>query len=373
MNLEYKTYAIQYKQNEQEYYSLVFPFHVLEKLSQVLIYDINRNGYQRKVEPNHIKKLKKYIDENSQSFLLPSSVILAINENNADKYFQKRDNGVIEFDYNAEAEKVFHIVDGQHRITGIKESLEKHPQLQDFLMPVVVLKISKKNPFVELNVFNDLNSKGKRIKVDLIDLAKYSIQLKSGEALTEGEVINHLCMKTSYLLNESDKYSSEIWHNAIKFDIHADTNYGIVGVHYFNDSIQEIVKFYLEKHKGEQDLEVVANEAADFLTAAWQVIRDRWPSCFHTEAKSMQIEDEMVKYFYNDNFLIQKTLGVKSLNPVAAKYLSTNADLELKIKEFKLFLKESKVKTDDWKRGGTFSGLSSEAGFKKVRDRISER
>jgi hypothetical protein len=84
-------------------------------------------------------------------------------------------------------------------------------------------------------------------------------------------------------------------------------------------------------------------------------------------------ESELVKIMYNKDYYIQKGLGIKSLNPIIGdivKELGLNNQSRNKIQET---IFASKVKIDDWKNGGPFSGFNSESGFSKIRQTILNR
>ena len=63
-------------------------------------------------------------------------------------------------------------------------------------------------------------------------------------------------------------------------------------------------------------------------------------------------------------------MGVKSLHGLLSDiYLETNNVVET-IHEFKELIKKSSLTSADWEKNGKMKGLSSEAGFKIIREMI---
>lgn len=92
----------------------------------------NNSGYQRLLNKARAKKLADYLIDGQQTHdaFLPTSVFLATDKNIA----LDTSNNTISFD----VKKVgpFSVVDGQHRIEGLKMALEKCPEIASFEVPV---------------------------------------------------------------------------------------------------------------------------------------------------------------------------------------------------------------------------------------------
>ena len=364
-----------YSQNGQKFYSLVLPFEVIDRLSEVLEYGINEYGYQRKPIEKHYKKIADYILSNPKSFILPSSIILAIDESEEDLFFKLRNEGVTFFIPNRN-QKYFHIVDGQHRLRGLKEASRTLTSVIKFELNVIVLVVSKANPLVELEVFNDINSKGKKIKIDLVELARFSYRLKTGTIKNE-EIFDHIAIRTAYDLNESSAFKNSVLKNSVKLDIHAEDSLGILGVHYFNESIRSIINYYYKKHPKLnshltiKECDAIAESVAKYINTGWEIIKNKWPNCFHKYPQQSFLFEEVQQYFYDDKYIIQKTIGAKVLNGILGDLLNKFKSETEALDEFRNLLSLTLVKDSDWLRGGEFSGFSSEAGFNKVKKIVS--
>lgn len=94
--------------------------------------DDNEKGYQRLLNTARAKKLADYIvkGQDSHDAFLPTSVFLATDKSIA---FYERDN-TIEIDMSLVCP--FSVVDGQHRLEGLKMAAEKDSRVLDFEVPV---------------------------------------------------------------------------------------------------------------------------------------------------------------------------------------------------------------------------------------------
>lgn len=94
--------------------------------------DVNDKGYQRLLNTARAKKLADYIvkGQDKKDAFLPTSVFLATAQNIA---FDATSN-TIEIDIGAVGP--FSVVDGQHRLEGLRMAAEKDPRVRNFEVPV---------------------------------------------------------------------------------------------------------------------------------------------------------------------------------------------------------------------------------------------
>ena len=112
-------------------------FYSVEKLDPE---DEDDSGFQRVLNKARAKKLADYIlkGQDSEDAFLPTSVFLATDKSLP---FQEKDN-TIEIDTAIICP--FSVVDGQHRIEGLRMAAEKDERVHDFEIPVVIaVKLSK--------------------------------------------------------------------------------------------------------------------------------------------------------------------------------------------------------------------------------------
>jgi DGQHR domain-containing protein len=108
-------------------------FYNIEKLDPA---DPNDKGYQRVLNLSRARKLADYIikGQDDQDAFLPTSVFLATDKAIS---FNEQDH-TIEFD--TATVGPFSVVDGQHRIEGLKMAAEKDPRVLEFEVPVNIAK-----------------------------------------------------------------------------------------------------------------------------------------------------------------------------------------------------------------------------------------
>ncbi len=108
---------------------LIDDFFQIERLDPTLG---KEKGYQRVLDERRKKKFADYLINawKEDDAFLPTSVFLATDKDIP--YNQQ--NNTIEFDTKEIGS--FNVVDGQHRISGLLEAVEKVPELKDFQIPV---------------------------------------------------------------------------------------------------------------------------------------------------------------------------------------------------------------------------------------------
>jgi DGQHR domain-containing protein len=109
---------------------LIIPnFYSIERLDPE---NANEKGYQRLLNKGRAKKLSEYVvdGQESKDAFLPTSIFLATNKNIA----FNPSNNTIEIDLNQTGP--FNVVDGQHRVEGLKMAAEKDKRVLEFEVPV---------------------------------------------------------------------------------------------------------------------------------------------------------------------------------------------------------------------------------------------
>lgn len=389
-----KFQIFKYKQNNQDYFSSVLPFKFINSNSRVLVYGKHPGGYQRDAMSKHFNAIKNYILKNSE-FLFPTAIILAVDENDL-KALLKEENNVTYLNLEDNPGKqLFRVVDGQHRLKGIEEASHENNILENLSLNVIVLINKPNRHSVEMEVFNFINSKSKRLKVDLIELAKFEFRILENN-LPKNELNEHISIQVANLFN--DKKENNIWFNGIKFGIHEEEKFGIIGVNAFRESIKTIVDIYLTTKEWDKSIigdalltfsKTSAQEVFNFLDFIWnKSVYNKWSSCFKKNLE-MDIDLDLHEYYYKNEYYIQKTLGTKAINYFIGDFitevmkntnnLNQNSPLILpnEIINKELFqgktiekigeaILECNVISEDWLIGKTFSGYSSESGFRKV-------
>lgn len=363
------------KQGRQEILITTLDLRTINENSKVLVYGQDPYGYQRPIDSNHslkikdkalkmIKKEKEIIseldkkNEEEPEVIFPNSIILGINrEDIADniKSFGGYSN-LVEVDL-SESEILFRIIDGQHRINGLAMAAYEEKELWDLQLNVTILLVPSNRRVIELDVFEDINSTAKRLKMDLILLARQQYVLLGERELTDkSEVETYLAIKTSHYLNETIEKS--VWKDAIKFEKAINNQIGIIGIAPFSKVIKPLVKkeLNLEYNYTLEELDEIANRLAIYINEAWEIVRLKWKDCFNENI--IYVNEEKYKVLYDSNYYLQKTTGVNAIT----KILEENKDIEV----FRDIINKSNLTAKDWIKGGRMAGLTSGSGFKKA-------
>ncbi|MDD3266185.1 MAG: DGQHR domain-containing protein [Burkholderiales bacterium] len=377
---------ITYFQNEQKFISTILTSKEIILNSDVIIYGAKNDdgyGYQRPIQKQHLNKIIKYITENPKDFMLPTSIVLAVNSKYADELVKSSNIDSLRESYG----RIFRIVDGQHRIFAIASiikdanaNIDLKNKLIDFNFNVIILVINESRITTEMDVFIDINSKAKRLQTDLVNLAKYRAMkiLHPNDNVSYEECIQFICMQTAYLLNnklnDTDVKLNNPWLYGIKFELpNKDlgiTSNGIISISSFTKSITGIVKLKYKKiHTTQHDMELikaledVAVEVYRILLISWNIVMNKWIGCFNIGG-----------ILYNNKYYLQKTMGTSAIHLVLYDIILSNQKKHNDHKnfehEFSNIINNSPLTDDDWLSSGKFSGYTSESGFRKIADMI---
>jgi DGQHR domain-containing protein len=368
--------AIKYTQSNYPLISTVLPFKVINSTSRTLIYGIDEGGYQRKQDERHFQNIRRYIE--TENFVFPNSIILAIDEEELKSILSDEKDDFTYLNINKNTGYLFRVVDGQHRLLGIENAIQNNQKLEEIMLQVSIIITPKNKRSIEMEIFSNINSKAKRLKTDLIELAKYDFRILEDRIGTK-ELNSHIAINTAFQLNENISEINNVWQNAIKIDIHSDNKIGIIGVTAFIQSIQGIVSSYINVHNSEiklmEDRELIdfskkaSVEISNFIIASWNVVKEKWPKAFLNPYKTLDIDSQYKSIIYDPNFYMQKTLGCKSINYLISDLLKEkhqNLFNTSVINDFTRVINQCKLDVYDWKIGKTLSGISSESGFRKV-------
>lgn len=376
--------VLKYKQHDLDFISFIMPFEMLNKLSKVLVYnDQTGEGYQRKPNDTHVNRIKNDFLSKLDNFYLPTSVILGADKAFISKLLTEK-NDSIELSVDKINDKIFNVVDGQHRLKGLErasESLqgEKLAIINNFQFNVVCVLTNESNRSVEVDIFVDINSKSKRVSTDLAELARFNYSIKEQSLNNDIKTLSeHVSLVVARELNEKKQHS--VWNNAIKFDIHADSKLGIIGVSSFRKSITGLAKAYiisehpdLLKLEGQELIKKcfeVSVPLAEFLYKCWEYIcSEKWKGCFK-QSSAINDNGEIVEIKFNKNFYLQKPPGVFPVHRIIEDLFSKSKKLEKTLEEFLLLIDSSSLTSNDWKMGGRFAGFNSQSGFNKIKDQI---
>lgn len=352
------------RQGKQLIFNTTMNLKDIYENSEVLVYEQDPYGYQRPIDLNHARKIRdKALTIKDGEVIFPTSIILGIDEGDIDDKYSKFGAGYNSNLVHVDLENrpnLFRIIDGQHRIVGLSMAAEIENELWEFPLNVTILIIPSDKRYIELDVFEDINSTAKKLKTDLILLARQQYVILGERGLEEkNEAEDYIAIKTSYLLNE--KIENSVWKNAIKFEKNINSKLGIIGVAAFSKAIKPLVRQQCSlinntDLKNIFELDQMAGNLAEYINEAWQIVYDKWTVCFKEDF--IDIDDEKYEIMYNSNYYLQKTTGVNAITTLLLEKENLNT--------FKSIILNSNLKGEEWIKGGKMAGLTSGSGFKKA-------
>lgn len=372
-------YALRYFQDEHEFYSTVLSLKQVIHSAKPQIYKKNGElGYQRTLNELHYIKIKNSIikrkADDISTLVSPTSIVIGIDRKRIGELnLLEIENDLFKLDFD-ESKELFRVIDGQHRLEGFKLALDSNPELIEYKFNVIIMIIEEGKKRVEVNMFSDINSKAKPLKMDLTLLAKYNYDLL--EQAENIDISEHIAIRIAYKLNEMDT-GNNVWRNGIKIDINDPTSPGIVGFKSFFESVRPIC-INVDKILGKSldsnssyDIKIkYIDEVSELLVSQvfspfWVKVSNNWGKAFK-ESKYHHNYDYL-NIIYDTNYYIQKTMGVKALHIILKECLEENDyNLTTAFMAINNIFNKTSIDTTDWEVGGRFSGLSSESGFKKI-------
>lgn len=350
---------IKVKQGKFEMFLISLTAKELIEYSAVYYYKNTKGneGYQRQLITNHYRKIAKYI-ETTEEPILPPAILAAVEPD-----FILVESSEITI------KKVIRIVDGQHRIQGLKYLKENNPtsykKIENYEFPVILMVINENQKIHEVNTFVNINSKGKRVSTDLAILLRDRIREED-----YNKKINYLDDKSfqeAIATSISRKLNLDIeslWYNSIKMAGGEDDKGKPISINAFNQSLNELIKNYVELTSTERtkaSVDLVTIKLTDLLSEIWYIVAYKWKECFDINQPKK----------HNKLYNIQKGIGVYPIHQILSEcLLLTSGDTELTLLEFKKIIKTSKVEDAEWKIGGILSSYNSKAGFNKIANYI---
>ena len=137
----------------------------------------NPTGYQRALADRRISEVLHYLENADGVF--PSSVLLSYRGGDA-RFHPEGANGITAVgDLTLSKDEQIFVIDGQHRLAGLKRAIEDNPEFKTY--PVPFTMIVNPDVFDEARWFYLVNSKAKRVPIDLAE------QLLAAAADQKGE------------------------------------------------------------------------------------------------------------------------------------------------------------------------------------------
>lgn len=314
-----------------------------------------KQGYQRLPEKSRITKIGKFLTDANNKVLFPTAVLLSA-------------RGGIEFDkkrgtINISYANPLQIIDGQHRIAGLKYAIQDKEarHLENFPIPFVILDSPDKT--TEMKQFMIVNGTAKSVRTDLVNMILTNIYGDGPKSeIPEKE---RWKIVISNVVDRLAKENKSPWYNRIILpgEVSEKGDNKIIRATSFITSLKPVYvwlkEFILEDKTRSIDEEI--DYTFKILVNYWVALKEVVSEAF----------DEPEKY------VIQKTPGIFSLHKLL-KHLLSNIFKERKVfdkETFSEFLIQSPEITDPkfWHVDeGRASVYGSMKGFEQLYEIIKE-
>ena len=300
-------------------------------------------GYQRKIDEKHARKIVDYIYNNV--FYFPTAIICSSESGD--------DEGLS-------------IVDGQHRVQAFrivkKENPEFYQKIKDYEIPVIILK----NPDLatEIDTFITINKTSKKVDTSLAYVLKNKINKDNTDDITNKARREYLSVEVARKLNTDKKYN--IWNDKILYEGSIRNRYEYITLNGFVRSMRAllgaldkrgIISCAWDSTITDDELNEKIETISDLVELIWDLVYKKWP-----DLKTDNLEDSRI---------VQGTIGFTTINRYLVNRINDFKGNDLE--DFKCFVKEAilndiKVSGEKWKKGNIYSKFTSESGYKAIVD-----
>ncbi|HEY5638973.1 MAG TPA: DGQHR domain-containing protein [Dehalococcoidia bacterium] len=249
----------------------------------------NPSGYQRPVTASRLRKISHYVREEEGT--LPTSVVLCVRQPHRAR-FESADGaiGTLTIDVGVP----MWIVDGQHRLYGLKRALEKDKAkwLADYQLPVVI--VDGIDAYEEMRTFHVINTRHKGVPTDVVDRHLLTMRQAEGLALIdrEGEK-NYLRGRATMLADFLNDDESSPWRGMVRMPGDPPKPEHMLKQHSLVTSLDPVLRDGFVKR-------VTDEEAAQLLLNYWKAARDIWSNAFDAPKE----------------YVLQKPLGAGALHQI---------------------------------------------------------
>ena len=313
-------------------------------------------GYQRPPERSRITRIGTYLINQSGDGLYPTAVLLGARQPLRFDPVTKR--------LQLPSDRVLRIIDGQHRIEGLRYAIcEKNAQELAFLqVPVVIVEIDDR--VLEMDQFRIINGTAKSVRTDLVNAILTAIAEAHGaDAVPEKDHWKVVVTKT---VDALDRRSDSPWKDLLLMPDEVGAKAPASKITRATSAITSIRVVYEWLREfgflAGKDFDKQADYLTDILVAYWCAIRNVAPDAFEEPAE----------------YVIQKTPGLFSLHYLLRDVLlgdiyrgRRNWD-EATFQEF-IEISPEITDSDYWHRTrGAAAAYGSMKGFRELADVLKD-
>lgn len=308
-------------------------------------FDDHGEGYQRRVNPNKLKAIKKFMETNSNN-IIPNNVIIAIGE----ELKPKINGNSLSFDFSEENKAL--IIDGQHRLFGLNEYSSDSKVLITALIDIDI--IDQAFQFV---VINNKSQSAKVVDVKAVinaDAFKDKLQDRFVE-------VGIRYGSTSTVLDFFFKNNESPFKGLIDWDLNKSTR--IIQIKALED-IFKLTKKNIPPFNDEDDSTILS-----FINLIWTSIKEKFKDPWDKSINTKNKESNLLK----KATIIALTEFIISESKAAQRYSGftfldfSKETIEDKVLDATIFKIPSEFFTSNWK-----TGLDTSAGKDLIRESLDQ-
>jgi DGQHR domain-containing protein len=290
------------------------------------IKDPDKQGYQRDPSSTHAKRVASYLAEEGKPHrnVLPGAVL--INSRDSLKTHPNKDGSV---DIEIRKYPAF-VVDGQHRIAGIKHAIEElgEKELEKYELPVVVSEFDLPEETLH---FKTINKTAKPVSPELGQRLLRALRVQHGYDYDEDK--DAWTSKALAALDQLNETPGSIWYGRVGVPGKKKEASHIAKQNSFISSLKPLYG----KNARFADEQTTVDQAVKILSDYWSSLAELMPNAF-SEPKE---------------YLIQRTPGLFSLHQLLVKILQYKpAPSKEELKSIlKKMMDSMEMEDDFWRRG----------------------
>ena len=294
----------------------------------------NDQGYQRPLVDRRLRDVAKYVRD--EQGILPTSVLLATRPDDSVTIdFKPMDtsDGVGEWGLLSIPDgTVLWVVDGQHRFYGVNRAYEKDDavQLESYPFPISIMEMV--DQYDEMNHFNIINTRQRKMSTDIVDRHLVIRQEKEGLNLiaaggrSERDYHTATATRIVDMLNEAQSP----WYHQIAIPGVPGRDKGLVRQHAMVVSITPVLKD--NWIKSQQPME---EHVLKVLTNYWNALAEVWPEAFQAPG----------------DHRVQATVGIYSLHLVLPAIIQRcMAERDLSQGKMKDLMQSTGIQSSFWNK-----------------------
>lgn len=349
--------VVRFEQNDHIFYQGVASAGELVNTARVDEWCISKTsdeqGYQRKPLASHYNKIAKYLVNEQQDATLPTTVLLNLRVKGKFTKIKQIGAGVLGIlQLSSEDLKDLYIVDGQHRVYGLKAAIENwgEEQYKNFPVPITIMESAKK--IDEVRQFHIINTTSRKVATDLSERLLKELAAKDPVAADnlkkQGKDWKLKAMDIVDILNTKE---GSMWYDKIQKPNEPRVGSITISQTSFVESLKPLLTpgGFLSQYS--------VQSAAELINRFWKAVSNLVPEAFE----------------YPKDFSIQKTAGVFSLHLVAPDIFQfCQNDLDVQCIEGILANAREIFTTDFWCTGGDAGLYSSKSGNRMLANMIKE-